>query len=85
MGDFNFDILNQDTLNQKFSHVLLDHVNCACFCFCNDQTILEIRQRGVGRQYGVCSCSSYDTSGYIYIYIYIYIYPRARQRPAWRV
>ena len=28
MGDFNFYITNQDTLNQGFSHILLEHGYC---------------------------------------------------------
>ena len=32
MGDFNFDISNQDTLNQEFSRTLLEHGYCSGFC-----------------------------------------------------
>ena len=32
MGDFNFDISNQDTLNQGFLHILLEHGYCPGFC-----------------------------------------------------
>ena len=31
MGDFNFDITNQDTLNQEFLHILLEHSYCPGF------------------------------------------------------
>ena len=31
MGDFNFDITNQDTLNQEFLHILLEHGYCPGF------------------------------------------------------
>ena len=31
MGDFNFDISNQDTLNQEFLHILLEHGYCPGF------------------------------------------------------
>jgi hypothetical protein len=32
MGDFNFDILNQETINQEFLHILLEHGYCPGFC-----------------------------------------------------
>ena len=31
MGDFNFDILNQETINQKFLHILLENGYCPGF------------------------------------------------------
>ena len=31
MGDFNFDILNQDTINQEFVQILLEHGYCSGF------------------------------------------------------
>ena len=31
MSDFNFDITNQDTLNQEFLHILLEHGLCPGF------------------------------------------------------
>ena len=31
MGDFNFDILNQDTINQEFLHILLEQGYCPGF------------------------------------------------------
>ena len=32
MGDFNFDILNDETTNQEFLHVLLEHGYFPGFC-----------------------------------------------------
>ena len=32
MGDFNFDISNQDTLNQELLHILLENGYCPGFC-----------------------------------------------------
>ena len=49
MGDFNFDITNQDTINQEFLHILLEHGYCPGFCnitrpsdkTCNSRTCID--------------------------------------------
>ena len=32
MGDFKFDILNQETINQEILHIFLEHSYCPVFC-----------------------------------------------------
>ena len=49
MGDFNFDISNQNALNEEFLHILLEHGYCPGFCnitrtsdkTCNSRTCID--------------------------------------------